>query len=44
MSGTVIVGIGIGIAVVGVILFVVSIIYRETAVKRIKRDLKDEYM
>lgn len=44
MSGTVIIGIGIGIVAVGVILFVISIIYRETAVKRIKKDLMDEYM
>ena len=44
MSGTVIIGIGIGIAVVGVILFVVSIIYRKTAVKRIMQDVKDEYI
>ncbi len=43
MSGTIILGIGIGLVVLSVIVFVVSIIYRKTAGKRIREELKKEY-
>ncbi len=44
MSGMIILVIGIGITIVGIILLVLSVIYRNTKVKRIKKELEEEYM
>ena len=43
MSGIMIMAAGIGMAVLSVILFVVSIVYRKTAGKKIREELKREY-
>lgn len=43
MSGIVIVGIGIGMIVLAVILFIASIVYRNTAGKRVQKELGKEY-
>ena len=43
MSGIVIAGIGAGMVVLAVVLFVVSILYRNTAGKRIREELRKEY-
>lgn len=43
MSGTIILGIGIGLIILSIMLFVVSIIYRKTAGRRIQEELKREY-
>ncbi len=43
MSGIIILGIGIGMIALAAILFVVSIVYRKTAGKRMKQELKKEY-
>ena len=43
MSGIMIMMAGIGMAVLSVILFVVSIVYRKTAGKKIREELKREY-
>ncbi len=43
MSGTIILGIGIGLVVLSVVVFAISIIYRKTAGKRIREELKKEY-
>lgn len=43
MSGIMIMMAGIGMAVLSVVLFVVSIVYRKTAGKKIREELKREY-
>ena len=43
MSGTVIVGVGIGMIVLSVVLSIASIMYRKTSGKRIKQELQNEY-
>jgi cell division protein FtsL len=43
MSGITIIGVGIGFIVVAVILFIINIIYKNTAAKRIKEELHKEY-
>jgi len=43
MSGIIITGIGIGIIVLAVILFIISIVYRNTAGKKIQEELWKEY-
>lgn len=43
MGGTVILAIGIGFIVLAVILLIVSIVYRRTAGKKIREELKKEY-
>lgn len=43
MSGILIMMAGIGMAVLSVALFVVSIVYRKTAGKKIREELKREY-
>lgn len=43
MSGIIITGIGIGMIVFSVILFIVSLVYRNTAGKRIQEELGKEY-
>lgn len=43
MSGIIILGIGIGMIALAAILFIVSIVYRKTAGKRMKQELKKEY-
>lgn len=43
MSGMLLIIIGIAIIVLAVILFVLSILYRKTAGKRIREELKKEY-
>lgn len=43
MSGLAMVGIGTGMTVLAVILFITSIVYRNTAGKRIREELGKEY-
>ena len=43
MNGTIIVGSGIGMLVLAVILFIVSVVYRNTTGKKIREELKSEY-
>lgn len=43
MSGMIILGVGIAMIVLAVILFGVGIVYRKTAGKRIREELKREY-
>lgn len=43
MSGMMILSIGIGMIVLAVILLIVSFVYRKTAGKRIREELKKEY-
>lgn len=43
MSGIMIMMAGIGMAVLSAVLFVVSIVYRKTAGKKIREELKREY-
>lgn len=43
MSGIVIAGIGIGMIILAMILFMVSIVYRNTAGKKIREELGKEY-
>lgn len=43
MSGIIIIGTGIGMIVLAVILFIASIVYRNTAGKRIREELGKEY-
>lgn len=43
MSGIMILGIGIGLIVFAIAGFVISIAYRNTAGKRIREELKQEY-
>lgn len=43
MTGIMIIAVGIGMAVLSVVLFVVSIIYRRTAGRKIQEELKREY-
>lgn len=43
MSGMMILAAGIGMAALSVILFIGSIVYRQTAGKRIREELKREY-
>lgn len=43
MSGIIITEIGIGMIVLAVILFIISIVYRSTAGKRIREELGKEY-
>ena len=43
MSGITIAGIGIGMAALAIILFITSIVYRNTAGKRIREELGKEY-
>lgn len=43
MSGTIILGAGIGLIVLSVVLFVVSIVYRSTTGRKIREQLKEEY-
>lgn len=43
MSGSVILGVGIALIVLAAILFVMSIVYRKTAGRKIRDELRDEY-
>lgn len=43
MSGIMIMAAGIGMAVLSVILFIVSMVYRKTAGRKISEELKREY-
>lgn len=43
MSGIIIMGVGIGMIVFAIILFIVSVAYRKTAGKRIREELGKEY-
>lgn len=43
MSGTIVFAAGIGMIVLAAILQVISVIYRNTAGKRIREELKKEY-
>ena len=43
MSGIIITGIGVGLIALSVILFITSIVYRNTAGKRIRKELGKEY-
>lgn len=43
MDGMIILGIGVGLIALAVVLFTVSMVYRKTAGKRIKRELDKEY-
>lgn len=43
MSGVILTGIGIGMIVFAVILFIISIVYRNTAGKKIQEELGKEY-
>lgn len=43
MSGIMIMTVGIGMAVLSVILFLTSIVYRRTAGRKIREELKREY-
>lgn len=43
MSGIVITGIGIGLIVFAIILFIVAVIYQKTTGRRIKEKLEKEY-
>lgn len=43
MSGIMVMMAGIGMAVLSVVLFVVSIVYRRTAGRKIREELKREY-
>lgn len=43
MSGVLLIIIGIVIMILAVILFVLSVLYRKTAGKRIREELKEEY-
>lgn len=43
MSGIIIAGIGIGMVALAIILFIVSVVYRNTAGKRIRKELGKEY-
>lgn len=43
MSGIIITEIGIGMSVLAVILFIASIVYRNTAGKKIREELGKEY-
>lgn len=43
MSGIVVLGLGIGIIVLSVVLFAASVVYKKTAGRRIREELKKEY-
>ncbi len=43
MSGTMMVIVGIGLVILSVLLFVVSIVFRRTTGRKIKETLKREY-
>lgn len=43
MSGIIITGIGIGMIALAIVLFIASIVYRNTAGKRIREELGKEY-
>lgn len=43
MSGIMIMMAGIGMAVLSIVLFIVSIVYHRTAGKKIREELKREY-
>lgn len=43
MGGIVILGLGIGMIVLSAVLFVASVVYKKTAGKRIREELKREY-
>lgn len=43
MNGAIIAGIGIGMLVLAVTLFIVSAVYRKTTGKKIREELKSEY-
>lgn len=43
MNGIVLTGIGIGMVALAVILFIISIVYRNTAGKKIQEELGKEY-
>lgn len=43
MSGSIILGVGIGLIALAAVLFIVSIVYRKTAGKKIRDELRDEY-
>lgn len=43
MSGIMITGIGISMIIFAVVLFIISIVYRNTAGKKIKEELGKEY-
>ncbi len=43
MTGMTLIIIGVGFAIAAIALFVVSLIYRNTAGKRVRKELQDEY-
>lgn len=43
MSGTMVIGAGIGLLVLAVLLWIVSFIYKRTVYKKTKKMLLDEY-
>ena len=43
MSGIIITGVGVGMIALAVILFIISIVYRNTAGKKIRNELGKEY-
>lgn len=43
MSGTIILGAGIGLIVLSVVLLAASIVYRNTTGKKIREELEEEY-
>lgn len=43
MSGVIVFMAGVGMIVIAVILFAAGIVYRKTAGKRIRKELKQEY-
>ncbi len=44
MSGTVIFGIGCAMIILSVVLFAAAVVYSKTAGKRMKKELKKEYI
>lgn len=43
LSGSIILGFGIGLVVLSVVLLIVSIVYRNTTGKKIRKKLEEEY-
>lgn len=43
MSGMMTLAVGIGMAALSVVLFIVSVVYRQTAGRKIRKELSEDY-
>ena len=43
MSGVMILAMGIGMAALSVVLFIVSVVYRQTTGRKIRKELSEDY-